>query len=291
MTRHLGSLVPCGRPAELARQGDDAPRDGVADRQGAVAGERRAVPCPRTPIVAGPGREVRQHGEPRRAFSKRAAGRAVQPQDRVALPVTRHRPTGRLRGPPADHDLGGGQGTSPVRPGPRLRQAKGPPRPKAGRPRAARSTPALDQGRLTDRLVRDAHGRVVRGLAPQSVRDPLRAPPPRPSGAAGGGHGGVRSTPPAGPLQDRPLRPRDPAGRTVLDAAPQVVAPRQPQRLRPPGRAVRMPLRRGRPVLLTTAWPSRWPRRMAPPLPRDDGVPWRGVAGHEHHRGHRLGPA
>src|SRR5215211_5602344 len=40
---HLGALIPGQRPSKLLRQGDDRARNGVANRRGAMSGERGSV--------------------------------------------------------------------------------------------------------------------------------------------------------------------------------------------------------------------------------------------------------
>ena len=92
---HLGALVPGQRAAQLLRQRDDRRGDRVADRLGAVPGQRRAVVHPRT--LAAHRREVQQHREAARALDQRADRRAAQPEDQVAFPVPRDRPVLRPR--------------------------------------------------------------------------------------------------------------------------------------------------------------------------------------------------
>ena len=103
--RHLRALVPGQRAAQLLGQRGDRGGDRVADRLGAVAGERGAVLDPR-PAVPVHRRQVQQHGEAGGALDQRADRRAVQAEDQIALPVPGHGPVLGLGGPLADQDLG-----------------------------------------------------------------------------------------------------------------------------------------------------------------------------------------
>ena len=87
---HLGPLIPGQRPAELLGQGDDRARDGVANRLGAMAGERGSVLHTRRAAMPCQAGKMQQHREPRRAFDEGADRRAAQAEDEISLPVSRH---------------------------------------------------------------------------------------------------------------------------------------------------------------------------------------------------------
>ena len=102
---HLGTLIPCQRPTQLLRQCDDRASDGVSDRIRAVAGESRTVLYPGLP-EARHAWQMQEHRESGAAFDEGTNRGAVQPENQIAFPVTRHGAVVRLRWSLRDHDLG-----------------------------------------------------------------------------------------------------------------------------------------------------------------------------------------
>src|SRR5215212_7534152 len=216
---HLRPLIPGQRPPQPLGQGGDRAGDGVADRLGAVPGERGPVPHAGAEIVARHARQVEQDREPRRAFHQGADGRAAQPQDEVPLPVARHRPVGRLRRALGDHDLGGHEGLAPAAAA-RPRHPRRPPGAQAGRQLAAQRAAVLHVQRLVDGLVADAHRPVVGKVEPQAAGDLFRAPRrgpapvlPTPVSATLPGHDRSGNSP--------SVRSDDQTGQPVLHVTPQ----------------------------------------------------------------------
>jgi hypothetical protein len=107
--------------------------------------------------------------------STRVRSRNCQDQDEVPFPVARHGAIGCLRRTLADHDLGREEDlASPARARPWHPQ-----RPfgaQAGRRLAAQRAAALNEQRLLDGFMADAHGLVVREVNQQVAGDLLRAP-------------------------------------------------------------------------------------------------------------------
>ena len=123
---------------------------------------------------------MQQHREARRALDQRADRRAAQAEDEVSFPVSRHRPIGRFGGTLADHDLGRDEAlAAPACARPRHPQR--PPGSQAGRQFAAQRASALNEERLIDGFVADAHRLVVREVDRQAPGNLLRAPGPGPS--------------------------------------------------------------------------------------------------------------
>src|SRR5438477_8315269 len=93
----------------------------------------------------------------------------------VSFPVARHGAIGCLRRTLADHDLGREEGlASPARARPRHPQHA--PGVQAGRQFATQRASTLNEQRLIDGFVADAHGLVVREIHRQATGDLLRAP-------------------------------------------------------------------------------------------------------------------
>ena len=102
------------------------------------------------------------------------------PDDQVALPVAGDGTVLGLGGPLAEDDVGGDVPLRLVpRPGSRLAQR--PAGAQAGDQLTLERAAALDEQRLVDRLVADAHGLIIGEVDHQPVRDLLRAPGRRPT--------------------------------------------------------------------------------------------------------------
>ncbi len=181
--------------------------------------------------------------------------------------MPRHRPVGRLRRALAGHDLGGNERLAPSAAA-RPRHAQRPPSAQASRKLAPQCAPALHVKRLVDGLVADPHGRDLGKVEPQAPGDLLRAPRlapaprlPRPMPATLPGHNRPRHRGPAWSSNH--------AGQPVLHVNPQRRAGCKPRPLRTTRRPLRMPLRRGGPILQAAAARGR----VAPQLARDGRSP------------------
>src|SRR3954464_6908921 len=104
----------------------------------------------------------------------------------------------------ADHDLRGDEGLAPPA-GPRPRDAQSPAAPQAGGQVAAQGSPALNEQRLVDGFMADAHRRVLGKVETQAASDLFRAPRRGPGvGPAGARDGGPSTSRPA---REPPPRP------------------------------------------------------------------------------------
>lgn len=147
----------------------------MASRPGTVPGQRRSVLDARLAIVAFQAGQMEQHGEARRTLDQRADRRAAKPEDKVAFPVPRHRPVIRFGRALADHDLGRHEAL-PALADPRSGHAKRPAAAQAGGEIAAQRSPALNEQRLIDGFVAEAHAVVVRKVDGQTPGNLLRTP-------------------------------------------------------------------------------------------------------------------
>ncbi|EDP61036.1 Integrase, catalytic region [alpha proteobacterium BAL199] len=241
MLGHLDTLVPGQRPAELFRQGHDRADNGVPNRLGTMASERRPVLHTWRAAVVRHARQVQQHCEPCRALDEGADGRTAQPEDKVSLPVSRDGSVSDFRRTLADHDLGRDEGLASS-PRARSRHPQSPPRAQASRQLAPQCAPALNEERLVDGFVADAHGLVVREVEPQAASDLLRAPCPGPSPIL------PRAMPSAFPRYRRAgdqgaTRSDDDTRQSFLHIGPQGRLRGKFRPLRPTGGSVGMPLR------------------------------------------------
>ena len=144
--------------------------------------------------------QVQQQSEARHAFYQGADRGTAKAQDQVPFPVARHGAINRRRRTLADHDLG--CSSRHVR-GHALAVSATPAR-YASRPSALgamRTT--LNEQRLIDGFVADAHGLIVREVDRQAASNLLRAPGvcpppmlPRPMPAAVPAHSGARNRSP-----------------------------------------------------------------------------------------------
>jgi hypothetical protein len=120
-------------------------------------------------------REVQEHREAAGPLDEGADRRAAQAEDQVALPMARDGPVGGFNGPLADHDLVGDEAlAAAARAGPG--DAQRPAGPQARGQLALQRSPALDEQRLIDRLVRDAHRLIIGEVQAQPVGNLLRTP-------------------------------------------------------------------------------------------------------------------
>ena len=196
-------------------------------------------------------RKMQQHREARRALDQRADRRAAKTQDEVSFPVSRHGAIGCLGRTLADHDLGRDEAlASPARARPRHPQH--PPGSQAGRQFAAQRPSALNEQRLIDGFVADAHGLVVREVDRQAAGDLLRAPCPGPSPIL------PRSMPAALPGHGRAgngnaARSDDDASQSFLHIGAQCRVERKLRRLWAASRSLGMPLGCRRAILQPAA--------------------------------------
>lgn len=138
-------------------------------------------------------------------------------------------------------------------PRPRPRLSKRPPGAQAGDQLTLERTTALDEQRLVDRLVADAHGLILGEVGLQPVRDLFRAPCCRP--------------PPVLPVRlvqplprrrlrsrdDRPVRPVNVPRQPLLNVLAQPVVAQKLHALRALGRLLGLPVGDRRAVLLLAA--------------------------------------
>jgi len=129
---------------------------------------------------------------------------------------------------------------------------------------ALERSPALDEQRLIDRLMRDAPRLIIGEVQAQPARDLRRAPRPRPAAIP------AATARPADPRDVRAahrdtIGSLDNASEPVLDIAPQLIVDGELGRLGPPRPPVGMPLR-GRRAIVKPAAASRG---VASQLPRD----------------------
>ena len=266
MLRQLRALIPRERPPKLRWQRAHCASDGIAHGGRAVPGEGRAVlrvGRAHAHRVSRHPRQVQEEREARGALDHRADGRTAQPQNQVAFPMPRHRAVVHLRRALADHQL---RCHEPLAGGPRPRpgHAQRPSRAQAGGELAPQCAAPLDVERLIDRLVADAHRRIVGKIKRQAPRDLLRTPRPAPAPVL------ATAVPPALPCDGRPahrctIRRSDHPGQPLLHILPQPPVHRQHGELRTPRRTVRMPLGGGRAVVERAAAG----RRVAAQLTRD----------------------
>src|SRR4051795_6008416 len=98
-----------------------------------------------------------------------------KPTMRSPFPMARHGAIGCLRWTFADHNLRRDEGLAPPARA-RSRCPQHPSSAQAGRQLAAQCTAPLNEQRLIDGLMADAHGLIVREVDRQAARDLLRAP-------------------------------------------------------------------------------------------------------------------
>src|SRR5437667_9289604 len=156
---HLFALVPGQRPARLGRKLGNLSRQRGTEVLGGVAV-----------------RQVEKDDIAARALHQPPDCRTTSlPDDQIAFPVPRNSAIVDLRRAIADQDHvlePAGTGLLRAHVGPSLR----PSRPEAGRELLAQRAARLDEQRLIDRLVRNAHGQVVRIVTDQPRGDLLRRP-------------------------------------------------------------------------------------------------------------------
>ena len=171
--------------------------------------------------------------------------------------MPRHRPISHRRRALADHDLRGDEGLAPPA-GAGPRDAQSPAAPQAGGQVTAQGSAALNEQRLVDGLMADAHRLVLRIVEPQAPSDLFRAPRRGPSSVLPGSV--TAALPRHGrPVDRRPVRGDDRAGQTILHGLPQRRVDRQLGWLWAARRAVGVPLCGRRPVVQTAPTGSRVP--------------------------------
>ena len=118
---------------------------------------------------------MHQQGRAALALHDRADRGTARADNQIALPVSRDGTVRGLGGPLREHDIGSDM---PLRAvlcsSPRL--AKCTPGSKAGHELTFERATALDEQRLVDRFVADAHGLIFREVDLQPMRDLFRAP-------------------------------------------------------------------------------------------------------------------
>src|SRR5688500_8996415 len=118
--------------------------------------------------------------EPRRALHQGADRRPSQADDEVPFPRPRHRPYSHIRPALSEPDHQRDDGLAPPG-GPDPRDAQSPPAPQAGGQVTAQGSPALNEQRLVESLMAEAHRLVLRIVEPQAPSDLLRTPRRGPS--------------------------------------------------------------------------------------------------------------
>src|SRR5271170_1487049 len=244
---HLCSLVPSQRPTQLLRQGDDRARDGVAHRVGTMSGEGGSVLHASVTAMARHARQVQQQSESSRALHQCADRRTAKTQDEVSFPMARHGAIGCFRWTLADHDLGRDEGlASSARARPRYPER--PPGAQARRQLAPQRASSLNEQRLIDGFMANAHGLIVREVDRESAGYLLWAPgvcpppilPPSMSTAfPGHGRAGHKS----------PARSDDDASQSLLHIGSQRRIDRKLPLLWPASGSLGMPLRCRRAIL------------------------------------------
>src|SRR5512135_77235 len=167
--------VPREGLAELPWQlGHRRPQRGV-HRDGTVAAQRWAVLHRWLLTPALQPRQMYQERGPAAALDERADRGPARSDDQIALPMPRDRTIGGFGRALAEDDI---RGDMPLRLVPRS-GSRFPQRPATAQARdqltLERAT-SLDEQRLVDRLVADAHGLIIREVGLQAMRDLLRAP-------------------------------------------------------------------------------------------------------------------
>ena len=106
MPRHLRALIPGKRLAKMLRKFGVAAGNGIADRLGAMSGERGAVLATLVRSMPGHGRQMKKQGEARASLDQRADCRVVQAKDQIPFPMAGNSAIRRVGRTFADHDLG-----------------------------------------------------------------------------------------------------------------------------------------------------------------------------------------
>jgi hypothetical protein len=202
-------------------------------------------------------RQVQQHREAGGPLDERPDRGAVETDDEVAFPVTRHCPVGNFCGPFTDEDLWGDELLASAT-CPSSRNAQRPPGSQARDEFTLQRAAPLDVERLVDGFVRDPHGLIIGEIEREPVRDLLGAPRPRPST--------VRSPPVTSP--DEPhvgardqlaVGSSDLAGQALLHVRVQLVVAGELGDLRTAGAPLGMPLRGRCPIRQLVATRRRVP--------------------------------
>src|SRR3954467_8544759 len=160
---------------EFFTQGDDRAGNGVAHRLGTVSGECGSVFHTSFMAVTGHTRQVQQESEAGRALHQGADCGTAETQNEVPFPVARHGAIGYRRRTLTDHDLGREKGLAASARA-RSRHPQCPPGAQAGRQLAAQHSSPLDEQRLIDGFMADAHARIIWEVDRQASGDLLRAP-------------------------------------------------------------------------------------------------------------------
>src|SRR5699024_9937100 len=197
-------------------------------------------------------RQVHQQGGAAAAFDEGADRRPTGPDDQIALPMSVHRPViglGRTLG--QDHISGDMPLRLVARTSPRCSQR--PTGAQTGDQFALERAAPLDEQRLVDRLVADAHGLIIGEVDLQTLADLLRAPCPRPATIRPAGL--VQALPCrwCRAVDERAVRSTDAASEPLLDVLPQPVVLDELRGLGTLRSLLSLPLRHHRPVLLLPA--------------------------------------
>ena len=249
MLSHFGAPVPGQRSAQLLGQSRDGSGDRVTDGLGAVPGESRTVLASGSTVVVHTG-QVQEQAKSGGPFDQSADGGAAEAKDEVALPVPRDGSVVCFGGALANEDRVGDEAFAATGAGPG--DAERPSGAQACGEFTAQSPAALDIQRLVDRLVGDAHRRIIGEIDAEPVSDLLGAPRCRPApilttsmATADPPH--IRAS------HARPVNSRDGARETVLHIAPQCGVGIELGRLWAPRTPIGMPLGRCGSILQSTA--------------------------------------
>src|ERR1700689_2225960 len=224
---HLRPLVPGQRTSELLGQREHRARNDVAHRFGAVPRESWPVLLTRCRSMSLHRWQVEQHREACRPFNKGTDRGAIEADDQIPFPVSRYRAIFYLGRTLADEDLGGHERLAPPTRA-RSRHPQSSASSQALRQLALQRTSALNVERLVDRLVADAHRRVIRVIEPQPFGDLLWAPCQSPPSAPASPVPPALAPPPAGTTHPTRRLPHIAARRRARRDLPSFRAPPPP---------------------------------------------------------------
>ena len=237
--------------------------DGVPHGLGTMPSQRWSVLLPRCRPMSCHRRQVNQHCEACGSLNKGADRGAAETDDQITSPIPRHCTILHLGRAFADEDRGSHERLAPT-----TRACSWDPQRSAG-PKALRQfslqcASALHIKRLVNRLVADAHRRVIRVVEPQALGNLLRAPCQSPPSALAWP---MASTfPTYGWSSNRSIAGCENGTRKpILHIGSQRRVRRELRHFWTTRRPLRMPLSSRRPVIQVAATCCR----VAPQLPRD----------------------